>query len=97
MLTITDSQLGGYGYSDVTLTVATIINVFDTTKQNRGTASLFNATDALIDTASKKYGAASLQFNGANHFTIESLDLNTPAWTLQAWFHIAAATQYSRE
>ena len=92
VLTITDSQLGGYGYSDVTLTVATIINVFDTTKQNRGTASLFNATDALIDTASKKYGAASLQFNGANHFTIESLDLNTPAWTLQAWFHIAAAT-----
>ena len=97
VLTITDSQLGGYGYSDVTLTVATIINVFDTTKQNRGTASLFNATDALIDTASKKYGAASLQFNGANHFTIESLDLNTPAWTLQAWFHIAAPTHVARE
>jgi len=92
ILTVTDSQLGNYGYTNVTLTVATIINVFDTTKQNRGTASLFNATDALIDTASKKYGEASLQFNGANHFTIEGLDLNTTEWTLQAWFHIASAT-----
>ena len=92
ILTVTDSQLGGYGYTNVTLTVATIINVFDTTKQNRGTASLFNATDAIIDTTSKKYGEASLQFNGANHFTIEGLDLNTTEWTLQAWFHIASAT-----
>ena len=90
-LTITDSQLGGYGYSNITLDVATIINVFDTTKQNRGTAALFNATDAEIDTAVKKYGEASLKYNAANHFAITDLDLNTPEWTLQAWFHIDSA------
>ena len=88
VLTVTDSQLGGYGYADITFNIQTVINVFDQTKQNNGTAQLSNATNAIIDSAIKKFGSDSLKFQAENHFRIIDINLNTNKWTLQAWFRI---------
>ena len=92
-LRVTDAQLGGYGYSDITFDVQTTINVFDETKLNRGTPQYYNATDATIDAVNYKWGSGSTALTAANHYGITGFDLNTSEWTLQGWFRIDSATQ----
>ena len=75
VLTVTDSQLGNYGYSNITFNIASVINVFDQTKQNNGTASLYNATNAIIDSTIKKFGTDSIKFQAENHYSVTDLSL----------------------